>query len=103
MKKDLTISRDEKDNAYFTCPEGNMKTRQSGVPEKHRTLSKILETNLDRCHIRLFKFYVSKDPLTTKFAEQWPLFISYCQSDKQLMKISAVNNLIRRVVAKSPL
>ena len=54
---------------YLTFAEDNIKTRQSGLHEKHRLVQpKMLATNTSQCPVSFYKLYLSKRPYTRPIA-----------------------------------
>jgi len=53
--EDLSLKRDYNGVEYLTFAEGVTKTRQPGLHEKHRLVTKMFATNTTRCPVSFYK------------------------------------------------
>ena len=78
--KHFQFKKNDQGMEYVTFSVGIIKTRQSGLHDKHRLIIlKMFATDTEHCPIRFFKLYLSKGPKCLQ--KKWSvLLISYCES-----------------------
>ena len=106
--EDFSTQKDNNGTKYITFAKGITKIRQSRLHEKHRLTLLKMFTTMERCPIRIFKFYLSKRRLELR--NNGPLYLSVITDPSSevwhkivSMGINKINNLMKKMIRSSPL
>ncbi|XP_066910901.1 uncharacterized protein KIAA1958-like [Clytia hemisphaerica] len=107
--EDFTWKVDEEGNEFLTFAESFSKTRQNGLREIHRSVQpKMFANGSSRCPVMIYKFYLSKRPLSLRLSGPMYLSIHHKSTTNlwfknQNMGKNTIDSIMKRMIQNSPL
>ena len=107
---DFQFKKDDFGNEFMTFAERIIKTRQSGLHEKHRLIQpKLFSTDTSRCPVNILKLYLSTRP--SQLRSSGPLYLSIIHKpvsnslwyENVPMGQDTINSIMKRMIENSSL